>query len=108
MRFRVVMTERQPRSCVVPDGIDAEHCGEARHQARQRAEHGYIMARFPRWMTPELSIVIPVRNESPNIKPLYDELTTTLERAGRSFEVIIIDDGSTDDTFEQLARLQSR
>ncbi len=59
-------------------------------------------------MTPELSIVIPVRNESPNIKPLYDELTTTLVRAGRSYEIIVIDDGSTDDTFEQLATLQSR
>jgi len=59
-------------------------------------------------MTLELSIVIPVRNESPNIKPLYDELTTTLVRAGRSYEIIVIDDGSTDDTFEQLASLQSR
>lgn len=59
-------------------------------------------------MTPELSLVIPVRNESPNIKPLYDELTTTLVQAGRSYEIIVIDDGSTDDTFEQLASLQSR
>src|SRR5918994_495483 len=59
-------------------------------------------------MTPELSIVIPVLNESPNIKQLYDELTTTLVRGGRSYEIIVIDDGSTDDTFEQLAALQSR
>ncbi|HXG89001.1 MAG TPA: glycosyltransferase family 2 protein [Vicinamibacterales bacterium] len=59
-------------------------------------------------MTPELSIVIPVRNESPNIKPLYDELTTTLVQGGRPYEIIIIDDGSTDDTFAQLASLQSR
>lgn len=58
-------------------------------------------------MTPELSLVIPVRNESPNIIPLYDELTTTLARGGRSYEIIIIDDGSTDDTFERLAALQS-
>jgi glycosyltransferase involved in cell wall biosynthesis len=59
-------------------------------------------------MTPELSIVIPVHNESPNIKSLYDELTGVLERDGRSFEVIVVDDGSTDDTFEQLARFQAR
>jgi glycosyltransferase involved in cell wall biosynthesis len=59
-------------------------------------------------MTPELSIVIPVHDESPNIKPLYDELTHTLGQYGRSYELVIVDDGSTDDTFEQLAALQSR
>ncbi len=59
-------------------------------------------------MIPELSIVIPVHNESPNIKPLYDELTQTLGQYGRSYEMLIIDDGSTDDTFEQLAALQAR
>ena len=58
-------------------------------------------------MTPELSIVIPVRNESPNIKPLYDELTESLGRYGRSYELVVIDDGSTDDTFAQLAALQA-
>lgn len=59
-------------------------------------------------MTPELSIVVPVLNESPNIKQLYDELTTTLVGGGRSYEIIVIDDGSTDDTFAQLSALQSR
>ena len=59
-------------------------------------------------MTPELSIVIPVHNESPNITPLYDELTGTLVRYGRTYEIIVIDDGSTDDTFDLLAGLQAR
>jgi glycosyltransferase involved in cell wall biosynthesis len=59
-------------------------------------------------LVPELSIVIPVHNESPNIKPLYDELTRTLVEYGRTYEIIVVDDGSTDDTFTQLAQLQSR
>lgn len=58
-------------------------------------------------MTPELSVVIPIRNESPNIRPLYDELMDTLGAAGRPFEVLVIDDGSTDDSFTQLAALQA-
>lgn len=58
-------------------------------------------------MTPELSIVIPVRNESPNITPLCDELAQTLGAYGRSYEIVIVDDGSTDDTFEKLAAIQA-
>jgi glycosyltransferase involved in cell wall biosynthesis len=59
-------------------------------------------------MIPELSIVIPVHNESPNIKALYEELTETLGTYGRSYELLIVDDGSTDDSFEQLAAFQAR
>jgi glycosyltransferase involved in cell wall biosynthesis len=59
-------------------------------------------------MTPDLSIVIPVRNEAPNITPLYAELTEVLGAYGRPYELVIVDDGSTDDTFEQLAALQTR
>ena len=57
-------------------------------------------------MAPEISVVIPIRNESPNIPDLYRELTAALERGGRSYEILIVDDGSTDDSFEQLSRLQ--
>ena len=56
---------------------------------------------------PELSIVIPVRNESENVEPLYRELTETLEAAGPAYEILFIDDGSTDDTYARLARMQA-
>lgn len=57
-------------------------------------------------MAPEVSVVIPIRNESPNIPELYRELTTTLERWGPSYEILFVDDGSTDDSFDELTRLQ--
>ena len=56
---------------------------------------------------PEVSVVIPVRNESANVDPLCRELVESLELSGRTFEVILIDDGSTDDTFAKLAAQQA-
>jgi len=55
----------------------------------------------------ELSVVIPIRNEAASLDELHRELTQTLDRWGRSFEIIIVDDGSTDDSFAILCRLQS-
>jgi glycosyltransferase involved in cell wall biosynthesis len=58
-------------------------------------------------MQPEISVVVPMRNESLNVKELYRELTATLTAFGHPYELVAIDDGSTDDTFVQLAALQS-
>ncbi len=48
-----------------------------------------------------------MKNEAPNVDELYRELRSALEAFGRSFEILAIDDGSTDDTFARLTRLQS-
>src|SRR5262249_46244196 len=55
----------------------------------------------------DLSVVIPVRNEAPSLAKLHQELARTLGNWGRSYEIIVIDDGSTDDSFEILTRLQA-
>jgi glycosyltransferase involved in cell wall biosynthesis len=60
------------------------------------------------FVIPDLSVVIPIRNESPNIDELYRDVTDALERWGRSYEVVVIDDGSTDDSFDRLSRHQQR
>ena len=57
---------------------------------------------------PEISVVVPMRNESPNVAELYAELTAVLATFGRTYEIIAIDDGSTDDTFTLLAALQRK
>lgn len=57
-------------------------------------------------MLPEISVVVPMRNEALNVAELYRELTAALSAFGRRYEIIAIDDGSTDETFERLAALQ--
>lgn len=60
---------------------------------------------------PELGIVVPAHNEQENIPTLVRELTAVLEPAGCDFELLIVDDGSTDSTKEvirELARTNPR
>jgi len=59
-------------------------------------------------MGPEISVVVPMRNESPNVETFHAELTAVLDAFGRPYEILVIDDGSTDDTFARLAALQRR
>lgn len=59
-------------------------------------------------MRPELTIVIPLYNEEESIPELYRQLTTILEELGRSFEVIVVNDGSRDGSLELLRAVQAR
>jgi glycosyltransferase involved in cell wall biosynthesis len=53
----------------------------------------------------QLSVVVPIHNEEPSILPLYDRLTAVLERIRKPYEIIFIDDASTDRSFDLLANL---
>src|ERR1700733_14448173 len=52
-----------------------------------------------------LSIVVPIHNEEHSILPLYDRLTSVLFAIGRPYEILFIDDASTDRSYELLANL---
>jgi glycosyltransferase involved in cell wall biosynthesis len=54
---------------------------------------------------PELSIFLPVYNEEENLAPLHANLARALEQLGRSYEILYIDDGSTDASLERLREL---
>ena len=54
----------------------------------------------------DVSVVIPIHNEEPNLEALYRELTEAFSGWGRSYEIIFVDDGSTDKSFAILERLQ--
>jgi glycosyltransferase involved in cell wall biosynthesis len=57
---------------------------------------------------PDVSIVIPVFNEAENVTPLYHALTSALQATGYTWEVIFVDDGSSDATFEVLKELHAQ
>jgi glycosyltransferase involved in cell wall biosynthesis len=56
----------------------------------------------------QLSVVFPVFNEAGNVEALVDEVTRTLDPLGGEYEIVVVDDGSTDGTADVLRRLKSR
>lgn len=54
-----------------------------------------------------LSVVVPVMNEEQNVRPLFEKLSTQLNGLGKGYEVIFVDDGSTDKTFAELKKLHA-
>ena len=57
---------------------------------------------------PEISVVIPVFNEEDNLRELGERLVRTLTGMGRSFEIIFVDDGSTDGSWQLLTDLNGQ
>jgi glycosyltransferase involved in cell wall biosynthesis len=58
--------------------------------------------------TLDLSIVLPVYNEEGPLPSVIPELTGVLQKLGRSYEIVAVDDGSSDDSVAVLRRLQEQ
>ncbi|MBN2014706.1 MAG: glycosyltransferase family 2 protein [Candidatus Altiarchaeota archaeon] len=56
----------------------------------------------------ELSIVVPVFNESESLAELYSKLKQVIERLNKEYEIVFIDDGSTDNSFEVLEGIHAQ
>ncbi len=56
----------------------------------------------------DLSVVLPVYNEAGSLPGLIPELTAVLGQLGRSYEIVAVDDGSSDDSVAVLQRLQKQ
>ncbi|MBX6312977.1 MAG: glycosyltransferase family 2 protein [Isosphaeraceae bacterium] len=59
-------------------------------------------------LAPALSVLIPVYNEVENVEPLHAELDQVLRPLGASYEIIFVDDGSTDGTTGRLEAIQRK
>ena len=53
------------------------------------------------------SIVVPLHNEQENVTDLYDRLKAVMEASGETFEIVLVDDGSEDQTFDLLREIAS-
>ena len=56
----------------------------------------------------DLSFVIPAKNEEVSLPILYTEITREMKKVRKSYEIIIIDDGSTDTTYEVIKKLHNK
>ena len=52
--------------------------------------------------TPELSVVLPMHNESPNVAEIVSRVAEEIDALGRPAEIVCVDDGSSDDTAAQV------
>jgi glycosyltransferase involved in cell wall biosynthesis len=59
-------------------------------------------------MGQRISVVVPAYNEAENLPALVDEIASALATVGEPAEIVIVDDGSTDDTRQVLAALRPR
>ncbi|MDA1334975.1 MAG: glycosyltransferase family 2 protein, partial [bacterium] len=55
---------------------------------------------------PEISVVVPFYNEIDSVAALYTRLLSVLGSTGKPFEIIFVDDGSTDKTYEEIKKLE--
>jgi undecaprenyl-phosphate 4-deoxy-4-formamido-L-arabinose transferase len=61
----------------------------------------------PEGSAPSISVVIPLYNEAASLPELYRRTVTSLEQSAEAFELIFVDDGSTDSTFADLERIHA-
>ena len=57
---------------------------------------------------PAISVVIPVFNEQENVRLLYQQIRQACETLRRSYEIVVVDDGSDDRTFDALEEIHSQ
>lgn len=79
--------------------------GPARTKRTRRMSEGVMLAGASRGEGPEISVIVPAFNEGENINALVARLVPVLEGLVSDFEILFVDDGSSDDTPERIRAL---
>lgn len=58
-------------------------------------------------MSPEFSVVVPVYNSSATLRELYERIAALFEQRGNTFEVVFVDDKSSDDSWSKICSLKN-
>lgn len=58
--------------------------------------------------TPNVSVIVPVFNEHENVVPLVEEIQEALEPFETSYEIVLVDDASTDSTWQKICQCRRR
>ncbi len=73
------------------------------HAMERVSEEAAVAPRPAETTSPEISVVIPVLDEEGTIEELSERIATALDGIGKSFEIVFVDDGSTDSTPQRVA-----
>ncbi len=96
--------------------------GSSSNQGTQQNKKRYYHKRRPRWVSnrdknknqkkrfsfKKLSVVVPLYNEEESLRPLMDEIKKGVKSLGIPYEVIFVDDGSTDNSLNVIKEIQKR
>ncbi|MGH2531942.1 MAG: glycosyltransferase family 2 protein [Thermomicrobiales bacterium] len=99
---------RSARSAAAVDAVAAPTrttLERAQHESQVAAEAEHATSGLP--PIGSISVVIPVYNEEGNLGELHRRLTDVLEQVGHPFEIIFVDDGSTDGTWRTVGGLHT-
>ena len=98
----VLKGQTTQRTTEQPDGL------ELLPQVESNLERAQFAVGSQRADAPLLSVVVPAMNEEGNIPALHRAIADVLDATGITFELILVDDGSTDGTWEAIEALSAR